>query len=181
MTISPVKDSGTNTKCMAAIQQSTSQEKGRSGSGRGLHIDMTPMVDLAFLLLTFFIMTSVLTKPFVVKLEMPQEEGDPPPVKAERVLNIILAENDQIYWYVADKSRLERTSFSAGGVRKLLLQKNAQIQKMYVLIKPSVGSKYRNVIDILDEMTITQIQRYALVKIDDLDKQLIAEAGLNPQ
>lgn len=160
---------------MAQIQQSDSEGKNRSH--KGFHIDMTPMVDLAFLLLTFFVMTSALIKPFTLRLDLPQEEGTPPPIPASRVLNLILGENNKIYWYQADDPHMQQTSFSSDGVRKLLLQKNAQIQKMYVLIKPSDKSTYKNVIDILDEILITEIQRYALVKIEDADQQLMAEAS----
>lgn len=49
---------------------------------------------------------------------------------------------------------------------------------MYVLIKPTSKSKYRNVIDILDEMAISEIERFALVKTDDNDDRLIAASGL---
>ncbi|HEY3402023.1 MAG TPA: biopolymer transporter ExbD [Ohtaekwangia sp.] len=165
---------------MAAIQQPTSEGKGTSRSKTALYIDMTPMVDLAFLLLTFFVMTSVLTKPHSLGLQMPDnsEEGEPPPIPASKVLNLILAENDKIYWYRGDGSSLETTTFSSAGIRKLLLDKKAEINKLYVLIKASDQSKYKNVIDILDELEITAITRYSLVDVDDTDRRLIAEARL---
>lgn len=165
---------------MAQIEQSKPVENKNPGNRKGLHIDMTPLVDLAFLLLTFFVMTSVLVKPYALQLDQPDEKStDPrPPVKPERVLNLVLGEQDKIYWYVADKPEIKLTSFSAEGVRKVLQEKNKQINKMYVLIKPTEKSKYKNVIDILDEIAISEIERFALVKTDDMDNRLIAASGL---
>lgn len=168
------------TTSMAQLEQSNPDESKKSRSRKGLYIDMTPMVDLAFLLLTFFVMTSVLVKPFSLQLDQPDEKttAPRPPIKPERVLNIVLGEHDKIYWYVADKPEVKLTSFSAEGIRKVLREKNKHINKMYVLIKPTGKSKYRNVIDILDEMAISNIERFALVKTDDMDDRLIAASGL---
>lgn len=110
---------------MAQIEQSNPEENKKVRTRKGLHIDMTPMVDLAFLLLTFFVMTSVLVKPFALQLDQPDDKiTDPRPhVKPERVLNIVLGEKDKIYWYVADEQEVKLTSFSAGGIRKVLQKK----------------------------------------------------------
>lgn len=165
---------------MAQIEQSNPEENKKVRTRKGIHIDMTPMVDLAFLLLTFFVMTSVLVKPYALQLDPPDDKiTEPrPPIKPERVLNIVLGEHDKIYWYVADKQEVKLTSFSAGGIRKILREKNKQINKMYVFIKPTGKSKYRNVIDILDEMAISEIERFTLMKTDDNDDRLIAASGL---
>jgi biopolymer transport protein ExbD len=110
-------DSKGKHKPMAEIQQSKPEEKGRSKSRRRLHIDMTPMVDLAFLLLTFFVMTSVLTKRYAMGLDMPEDDLtiNRAPIPASRVLTLILDEGDKIYWYRADNPVLEATTFSPGG------------------------------------------------------------------
>lgn len=145
-------------------------------------IDMTPMVDLAFLLLTFFVMTTTLNKPQTMEITMPEkpkEEDKQPMVNEKRVLTLILGENDKIYWYLGiTDPKVELTNFANDGVRKVLLRENAQIKEMVVLIKPSDESKYKNVVDILDEMNITNIARYALVDITNIDKELIKEAKL---
>jgi len=145
-------------------------------------IDMTPMVDLAFLLLTFFVMTTTLNKPQTMEITMPEkpkEEDKQPMVNEKRVLTLVLGENDKIYWYLGiTDPKVEVTNYSNDGVRKVLLRENAQIKEMVVLIKPSDESRYRNVVDILDEMNISNIARYALVEITDVDKELIKESNL---
>ena len=145
-------------------------------------IDMTPMVDLAFLLLTFFVMTTTLNKPQTMEITMPEKpkaEDQQPMVNEKRVLTLILGNDDKIYWYLGiTDPKINVTNFSNKGVRDILLRENAQIKDMVVLIKPSDESKYKNVVDILDEMNISNIARYALVDITEVDKQLIKEAKL---
>jgi len=140
-------------------------------------IDMTPMVDLAFLLLTFFVMTTELTKPFVMKVDMPEESPvNPPPINARRVLTLILKEQDKIYWYTGPEPDTKLTGFSQNGIRKLLFEKNTEIKDLYVMIKPSDQSRYKNLVDILDEMTIAGIRHYAVVDMTVEDENLIQKA-----
>jgi biopolymer transport protein ExbD len=145
-------------------------------------IDMTPMVDLAFLLLTFFVMTTTLNKPQTMEITMPEKvkkEDNPPLVNEKKVLTLILGEKDKIYWYVGiTDPKLEVADYSANGIRKLLIGKKAEIKDMVVLIKPSDESRYSNMVDIMDEMNITNIQRFALVDITPVDKELIKDSHL---
>jgi len=143
-------------------------------------LDMTPMVDLAFLLLTFFVLTVTLNHAYVMKLQMPEDHiSDRSEVNAKQVLTLVLEEKDKVYWYEGvDNPKIGLTNFSANGVRKVLLEKNAQIKKMVVLIKPSSKSRYKNLVDILDEINITKIERYFIVKETPDDHKLIAESQL---
>jgi len=145
-------------------------------------IDMTPMVDLAFLLLTFFVMTTTLSKPKTMEITMPEKPKDDievPKVNERDVLTIVLGENDKVYWYAGiTDPKVEVTDFSPTGIRKVLLEKKNTIPKLVVLIKALDKAKYRNMVDILDEMAIDVIQRYALVDITKVDEQLIKESQL---
>jgi biopolymer transport protein ExbD len=145
-------------------------------------IDMTPMVDLAFLLLTFFVMTTTLNKPQTMEITMPEKpkpEDKMPEVNEKRVLTLVLGANDKIYWYIGiTDPKVELTNFSETGVRKILLRENAAIKDMVVLVKPSEESRYKNMVDILDELTISNVSRYALVDITDVDKELVKESNL---
>jgi biopolymer transport protein ExbD len=145
-------------------------------------IDMTPMVDLAFLLLTFFILTTTLNKPQTMELTMPEKPKDEeklPEVNEKKVVTVILGDNDVVYWYTGiTDPKVEKTDFSKDGIRKVLLQKNAEIPGMIVLIKPGKDSRYKNVVDILDEMNITDMKRFAMVKITPVDEELVKEANL---
>lgn len=142
-------------------------------------IDMTPMVDLAFLLLTFFILTTTLSKPQTMEITMPEKpkEGDKQPeVNEKKVLTLVLGANDKVYWYVGiTEPEGKRTDFSKDGIRKVLREKKSEIRDMIVLIKAMDESKYKNMVDILDEMTISNIQRFAIVDITPADKEIVRE------
>jgi biopolymer transport protein ExbD len=164
---------------MSQIAQASGNTKSKRHSA---HIDMTPMVDLAFLLLTFFVLTSTLRNPLAMEIQMPDKPDTPvvqPEVTSERVLTLVLGENNKIYWYhgIIDP-KVEVTNFSPTGIRKVLLEKNAAIKKMVLLVKPSDKSRYKNMVDILDEIDITNIQHYYLVDETTEDRQLISESNL---
>ena len=168
---------------MAEISQDSGKKDGKVRSKKtSTRIDMTPMVDLAFLLLTFFVMTTTLNKPQTMEITMPEkpkEQDKPPVVNEKRVLTLVLGGNNKVYWYLGiTDPKVELSDFSNDGIRKVLLQQNAQIKEMVVLIKPSDQSKYKNVVDILDEMNISNIARYALVDITPVDKELIKDSKL---
>lgn len=145
-------------------------------------IDMTPMVDLAFLLLTFFVMTTTLNKPQAMQINMPDKpkEGDEQPeVNEKNVLTLVLGENDKVYWYIGiTNPEVKVTDFSASGIRKVLLEKKVEIPKLIVLIKSLDEARYKNMVDIMDEMNISSVQRFALVEITDVDKDLVKESQL---
>jgi len=145
-------------------------------------IDMTPMVDLAFLLLTFFMLTTTFNKPQTMEIIMPDKpkaNDTPPEVNEKKVLTLILGEKDKIYWYKGiTEPTVEVTNFSDEGVRKILVEKNKEIKDLLVLIKPADESRYKNVVDILDEMNISNITRFALVQITETDKKLVKESNL---
>jgi hypothetical protein len=100
-------------------------------------------------------------------------------VNEKKVVTLVLGDNDKIYWYhgITDP-KIEVTDFSANGIRKVLMTQSSQIPGMILLIKPSEESRYKNMVDILDEMNITNMQRYALVPITPTDKELIKESNL---
>ncbi|MBS1490822.1 MAG: biopolymer transporter ExbD [Bacteroidetes bacterium] len=171
---------------MAEIQGGGGEGGKKGGKVRSkktsTRIDMTPMVDLAFLLLTFFVLTSTLSKPKTMEITLPEKpkEGDKPPeVNEKKVLTVVLGANDKVYWYVGiTEPEAKREDFSKNGIRKVLLEKKSQIRDMIVLIKAMDESKYRNMVDILDEMTICNIQRYAIVDITSADKEIVKQVKL---
>ncbi|MBS1488571.1 MAG: biopolymer transporter ExbD [Bacteroidetes bacterium] len=171
---------------MAEIQGGGGEGGKKGGKVRSkktsTRIDMTPMVDLAFLLLTFFVLTSTLSKPKTMEITLPEKpkEGDKPPeVNEKKVLTVVLGANDKVYWYVGiTEPEAKREDFSKNGIRKVLLDKKSNIRDMIVLIKAMDESKYKNMVDILDEMTICNIQRYAIVDITSADKEIVKQTKL---
>ena len=153
-------------------------------------IDMTPMVDLAFLLLTFFMLTTTFAKPNVMQLTMPVKKTDDvedTKIKASQAMTIILGKDNKAYYYFGlntpndpsvQKPELKVTNFSANGIRQVLLTRQRQQPPPIILIKSSEDAKYKNMVDILDEMNITNQKKYALVKVPKEDLDLIKESAL---
>lgn len=208
---------------MGEIIQEESHKKGhkRRPKKHSTRIDMTPMVDLMCLLITFFMLTTAFSKPKVMEITMPEKTDKPndaPTIAAFRTLNIILAEGDKIYYYIgiADPKKpplpqLIKTDFSKNGIRKILLEKNKDLfvkiaeyrekrlkgeinesdsvanrkirefkkqdrKGHVVLIKAADKVKYKNVVDIVDEMAITNIASYAIVDINFVEEDLLKKA-----
>jgi biopolymer transport protein ExbD len=167
---------------MAAVAQPTENNRQRKIRSKKMstRIDMTPMVDLAFLLLTFFMLTTTFNRLTTMAITMPEKMvADPPPINAEHALTLVLGDKNKVYWYMGvTKAPLAVTDFSYSGVRKLLMEKKSEIEKLYVFVKPSDQSRYQNMVDILDEIEITAIDRYSLVEITPEDTRLIKDSGL---
>jgi biopolymer transport protein ExbD len=131
-------------------------------------VDLTAMVDLAFLLITFFIMTTTLAKSKAMDLVMPDKDDktkDQLAVKASSSLTLLLGSDDKLEWYLGEAGKSAPTidNYGKDGLRKTLVEKGKDImtstgKPMIVLIKPSIKSTYKNVVAALDEMNITNVQ-----------------------
>lgn len=167
---------------MAEMDTSSGGGKKRHGKKRGkklsTRVDLTPMVDLAFLLITFFMLTTTFAKPQTMEINMPAKDKEKPKetqaIKESKALTVVLGANDKVFYYqgVTDP-KVDSTDFSDNGIRRVLLQKNREIPDLVVVIKPMEISRYKNVVDILDEMTITNTTRYAIVDITKKDLELV--------
>lgn len=169
---------------MAELEQKQSKKGKKKGRKKmSTRIDLTPMVDLGFLLVTFFMLTTTFSKPQTMEINLPVKpkeelsEEEQNALKASKAMNILIGGENKLYWYrglpTEPLDPLTATNFSADGIRKVLLEKNQTIKDMVVLIKPTDQANYKNVVDILDEMNISDIKRYALVDITTPDLELI--------
>lgn len=158
-------------------------------------VDLTAMVDLAFLLITFFMLTTSLSKPQSMNLAMPdknKEQIDEPvlDVPDDRTLTILLGEKNKMVWYYGlPKTPIEGPTvvgYGKNGIRKELLAKTKSVVAKYgdpkkgliVLVKASKKSTYRNLVDILDEIAITKVPTYAIVDITPEDKAMLEKEEL---
>jgi biopolymer transport protein ExbD len=151
-------------------------------------VDLTAMVDLAFLLITFFMLTTTLSKPKAMDLAMPDKDEvkkDQLPVPATRTMTLLLGANNKIEWYVGEPGKSAPTveGYGSQGIRKSLVENSDKIkashggQGMIVLVKPSIKSNYRNLVDVLDELNITNQDRYAIVDITQPEIDLLKKDG----
>lgn len=154
-------------------QKSGLVKKGKKLSTR---VDMTPVVDLAFLLLTFFMLATTFIKPQVMTLVLPEKDdnANQPKVNEKNVLNVVLGGDNKVYWYIGfTGAQVKETNYSDTGLRKILMDESKANEKLVVLIKPDDKSTYANLVNTLDELTITGMSRYALVTYDPEDKALV--------
>jgi len=151
----------------------------RQNTSKFVEIDMNPMVDLAFLLLTFFMLTTTFNQPQAMELVMPakpkpNEEITEQPVKESRTLTFILGQNNELFYYrgLTDAQAIS-LDWGRQGLRKFLLSSNAEIYQMVVLIKPHPKSTYANLVNMLDEINITGIERYAIAEFSPFEDELL--------
>jgi biopolymer transport protein ExbD len=164
-------------------------------------VDLTPMVDLGFLLITFFMLTTALNKPNVMALVMPDRENisDPPSLTERKALTLLLGDQDKIYWYVGlTDAHLDSTDYSSAGIQKVILDCMDKLEKdlgtetyedlkthaikqgsfLNVLIKPMNTSRYKNVVDVLDEMAICRVRRYMILSISPEEEAFVKNPSL---
>jgi biopolymer transport protein ExbD len=145
--------------------------------------DMTPMVDLGFLLITFFIFTSRLSEPSKLNLFLP-EDGPPIKVMDSKTITVLLTGDNKAAWYDGKTIAEPKLHFTLlqgdGGLRKVLLQKQQKVKskwgdahEMFVIIKPTRESNYQALVDVLDEMLINDITRYTLIDPDKTDMKML--------
>jgi biopolymer transport protein ExbD len=140
-------------------------------------VDLTPMVDLGFLLITFFIFTTTLSQPTTMSLAMPKDDvkdQDLTKIKESGALTILMGKNNQVYYYEGmDPSKLQSSNYRQ--IRDVILKKkeNTPADDLFVTIKPDKDATYENVVNILDEMTIDDIRRYAMDNPNDVEDLVI--------
>jgi biopolymer transport protein ExbD len=201
---------------MAEMQVEDKGKKGKKPKQKkhATRVDLTPMVDLGFLLITFFMLTTSMLKPQTMEISVPSkdkvQEEDQNKVKASQAITILLGKEDKLYYYFGTQENgidpeLIATDYSSEGIRKMLIQKNYDVMKQVeelkadkakkkvseeeytkklseykasktapiIMIKASDESNYKNLVDVLDEMQICNIARYAIVDITPYDLGLI--------
>lgn len=198
------------------------------GGGHGKHqkkrakkhssrVDMTPMVDLGFLLLTFFVLTTQFSKPKTMEINMPVIPKDTTKrmkIEDETALTLLLTEKkEKIFYYYGkfkpDASIIKTTDYSKEGVRKVFRDRNKEVieqvkklkdqlmkrqiadstykrkameikgakEAVFVIVKADEKAKYKNVVDVVDELNIADVGKYALVDISAAEKQMLKTMG----
>lgn len=180
-------------------------------------VDMTPMVDLGFLLITFFIFTATMSSPTTMDLNMPKETEkteEETKVKQSGALTIMLGKDNTVFYYegelLPDGSNFKSGTFKT--IRDVIIDKRKSViadhdhdascektqekakekgdpnwknacldRDFVVVIKPTEEATYKNTVDILDEMTINAVKRFAMVKISDTERELVKASEGQPQ
>jgi biopolymer transport protein ExbD len=169
---------------MADFSPPTNADKGKSK--RKIHstrVDLTPMVDLGFLLITFFIFTYKISEPKSMKIGLPKDTTKDSMQTAEnKTLSLLLAGNDKLWYYPGTRlSNVAQTDY-LNGIRSVINMKKQAVAQMFgdpreivVLIKPTKASSFENVVNVLDEMVISGVTRYILMEPNE--SELLAVNG----
>lgn len=167
----------------------------KKGKKLSTRVDLTPMVDLGFLLITFFIFTTTMSQPTALKLLLPDDKVKPEEqnkAKESGALTILMGADNHVYYFEGqlkpDASNFLSASYNGeNSIRDVIMKKKAYVRSiaqdpndpehdLVIVIKPSQYCTYKNVIDILDEMSINVVKKFALVDIFDIEEQLIKKS-----
>jgi len=171
---------------MAEPNLSTGKSGGKHSIKRmPVRVDLTAMVDLAFLLITFFMITTTLQKPKAMPVVMPVP-GPAGFVPETRTMSLCLGKHDQLVWYMGIPGKPLTPPKQIGYGRDLnttIIEMAKQIFKasgkgLIVVVKPSEHSVYANLVETLDELRITNVPTYAIAKILPPDVELLKQRGI---
>ncbi|RZJ29824.1 MAG: biopolymer transporter ExbD [Flavobacterium sp.] len=170
---------------MAELNQSPGKGGSRKIRSRKLNarVDLTAMVDLAFLLITFFMLTTSLSKPKSMHLTMPAD-GPSMPVDENRTMTIVIGSQNKVHCFMGKASTdYKEIRLGTNELRRELISRKKDAlayseangrpgKGLIVIIKPGDKSNYGNLVDVLDEMAISEIGSYSIVDIDKTEANL---------
>ncbi len=171
---------------MAELEITSAKNKqGKKLHKKSTRVDLTPMVDLGFLLLTFFVFTTAMAKPTAMNLITPNDkDSTPTPICEACVLTVMLDKDNTIFYYEGmpeSNPVVKETSFTTGGIRKVLLQKLAAVKAakgtaddMVLIIKSGESSDFKNFVDMADEVTINNIKHYFIDEMNGVDRKMLS-------
>jgi biopolymer transport protein ExbD len=166
---------------MADVDLSQSKGKSKHGGKKkkkrvNIRIDMTPMVDVAFLLLTFFMLTTSMSKPQTMEINLPPAETKAD-VAESNLLTLRVTDDFRVFWNIGtekpttvDGANKKERLINLG---KLLKDRNRANPKLITLIKVDGKAKYIDMVDVMDELNINDITRFSLAPMMDQDKKEI--------
>jgi|GEM_PF-346243 len=128
--------------------------------------DLTPMVDIAFLLLIFYMVTTVFSAPLSMEISLPpkplENEPAPKPVAQSKLLLMYVDKSDSLYYQIGDMTQPEKVSFQR--LSQIIEEKNRNVSKLVMVLKMDYASSYRLMVNIIDE--IQRVERQINAELD---------------
>ena len=151
-------------------------KKKRKSKRLGIHMDMTPMVDVAFLLLTFFMLATVFSRPQAMEINLPESDA-PVEIAESNVLTLRGAQDGKIYWNVGTEPA---EAIEYAGLNALLTERNRANPQLITLIKVDRSGTYTNVVDMLDEIKLANVSRFSISPFTPADSLLVLQTQTGP-
>lgn len=155
--------------------ESRSHKKGKKKRTKrvGIRLDMTPLVDIAFLLLTFFMMTTTMSRPQTMEINLPPDENVKVEIAESNLLTLRMNAKGEVFWSIGIETP-KKIEYS--GLRSFLRERNSQNPKLVTLVKVDREGKYDMMVNIMDELNLAEVTRFSLAPLLDADKALMAKA-----
>jgi biopolymer transport protein ExbD len=157
---------------VAAPKEKKGGKKHKKGRRLGIRIDMTPLVDVAFLLLTFFMFTTSMSRPQTMEINLPPDEKVKVEIAESNLLTLRINSRGEMFYNIGIEApkRLASTD-----MRKFLREKYQSNPKLTVLVKVDRQGKYEMMVNTIDELQVAGIQRFSIGPLLDADKALMAK------
>ena len=182
---------------MAEINSNAGTHRHKAGVRRSkklsTRVDLTPMVDLGFLLITFFIFTTSMTQPKAVRLYLPAGETPTSPYAESTVLTVIPVSGDRVFYYHGSLDKSIQyglygiTSFAAAnGIGDIVRRKQKSLgnsavysaKDLMLIVKPAAGARYQNIVSLLDEVLINNVKHYSVSDMEENEKAALLKLGI---
>ncbi|HTP12950.1 MAG TPA: biopolymer transporter ExbD [Bacteroidota bacterium] len=164
---------------MAAVETGQPRSHGKQKKKKrrvGVRIDMTPMVDVVLLLLTFFMLTTAFMKPQAMEINLPPNKQQTVDVAESKLLILRVSSDFKIYWSVGSDTKLQKVDFK--DLRSFLADRNKSTPGLIALLRIDRDATFKNMVDIMDTFVNTaKLERFSIAPMTDADKKLMAKAG----
>ncbi len=156
----------------SAQPRSHGKGKRKKSKRLGIRIDMTPLVDVAFLLLTFFMLTTSMSRPQTMEINLPPDEKAKVEIAESNLMTVYVTEKGDVFWRIGMNDLPVKIDFSK--FRGLVRESGQRNAKLTTFIKIDPKAKYETMVNILDELGQADMQRYSIARMDEKDQQLLA-------
>jgi biopolymer transport protein ExbD len=152
--------------------RSHGKKKRKKGKRLGIRIDMTPLVDVAFLLLTFFMLTTSMARPQTMEINLPPDENVKVEIAESNLLTLRVNEKGEVFYNIGMEGA-QKMEFSK--LRGYVRDQGQQKPKLVTLVKIDPKAKYETMVNIMDELNQADMQRFSVAKMTEQDQKLIAD------
>jgi biopolymer transport protein ExbD len=157
---------------VAGAQPRKKGKKHKKGRRLGIRIDMTPLVDVAFLLLTFFMLTTSMSRPQTMEINLPPDTNVKVEIAESNLLTLRVNEKGEIFWNTGIE-KPQRVEYR--NLRSFLKERASTNPKLVVLLKIDREGKYSMMVNIIDELNLASISRFSIAPMENADKTLLAK------